>query len=272
MSKYGRALLLLVAALAGALSIADGAIAIEGDIIESEVRPVVPDDAPAEFDFSFGIAATSDYVSRGITQTDSMPALQAYIEPTYGIAYLNVWASNVDFGEEFEGWEIDVGGGIRPEFGPLSLDLGYVHYFFAPEEISPDYGELFARADLNVQDMFTLGARVYYAPDFSQTGKDATWVAGGARVPLPKNFSIYGGVGYQFFEDPDAHEQLAWTAGVSYSFEILTFDVRYWDTDLSDDECAVRSGFEDGCDERLVGTVSVGVTWSDLVSAAVPAK
>jgi uncharacterized protein (TIGR02001 family) len=253
------------------LSVADRAIAIEGDIIESAPEFAPPADEPAEFDIGIGLALTTDYVSRGITQTDSNLAGQGYIEPTYGMAYMNVWASNVDFGQGFEGGEIDVGAGIRPEFGPLSLDMGYVHYFFAPEEISPDYGELFLRADLNVQDMFTIGGRVYYAPDFSQTDKDATWVAGGAKVPLPHYFSIYAGVGYQFFEDPDAFEQLAWTAGLSWSREIVTFDVRYWDTDLDDDECLVRSGFADGCDARVVGTVSIGTSWSDIFAPA-PAK
>ena len=75
---------------------------------------------------------------------------------------------------------------------------------------------------------------------------------------------IYAGVGYQFFEDPNALEQLAWTAGASYYWKSLTFDVRYWDTNLSDDDCVFRSGFADGCDARVVGTISLDTTWSAL--------
>ena len=59
------------------------------------------------------------------------------------------------------------------------------------------------------------------------------------RVPLPHDFAVYAGLGYQFFEDPDAFEQLAWTAGISYSWKSLTLDVRYWGTDLSDEGCVV---------------------------------
>ena len=110
--------------------------------------------------------------------------------------------------------------------------------------------------------MFTVGARVFFAPDFNQSGNTATWVAGGVRVPLPHDFSVYGGIGYQFFEDPDAFEQLAWTAGISYSWKSLTFDVRYWGTDLSDDGCIARSGFADGCDSRVVATISFDTSWS----------
>ena len=270
----GRARWLTLAATAVTLS-ASGALAIEQDIEplpEAEIAAEAPFEQPTvmglPFDVAFGAALTTDYVSRGITQTGNDLAWQGYIEPTLGIAYLNIWTSNVNFGGEgFRGAEIDTAAGIRPEFGPLSLDLGYVHYFYTPEDISPDYGEIFAKADYNFQDMMTFGARVFFAPDFNQSGKTATFVAAGARIPLPHDFSVYGGVGYQFFEDPNAFEQLAWTAGVSYDWKAVTFDLRYWDTDLGDDECVVRSGFADGCDARIVGTISLNTAWSALKKA-----
>ena len=221
------------------------------------------------FDVAFGVALTNDYVSRGITNSNSEPAIQGYIEPSveipnFGTAYINVWSSNVDYGEGFEGAEIDVAGGIRPQFGPVSLDVGYVHYFYTPEHVSPDYGEIFAKADYNYNDVVTFGGRVYFAPDFNQSGNTATWIAGGVRVPLPHDFSVYAGLGYQFIDDPDAFEQLAWTAGISYSWKSVTIDVRYWGTDLSDEGCVVRSGFADGCDSSVVATLSFDTSWSEL--------
>jgi uncharacterized protein (TIGR02001 family) len=221
------------------------------------------------FDIAVGIALTTNYVSRGITNSNSDPAVQGYVEPSvelgdFGTAYVNVWSSNVDYGEGFEGAEIDVAGGFRPTFGPLSLDVGYVHYFYSPEHVSPDYGEVFAKADYNFDDKFTIGGRVFYAPDFNQSDFSATWVAAGVRVPLPHDFSAYAGVGYQFFENSDAFEQLAWMAGVSYSWKAVTIDVRYWDTDLSDDECITRSGFSNGCDATIVGTLSFDTSFSEI--------
>jgi uncharacterized protein (TIGR02001 family) len=243
-------------------SLAGSGVAIEENIAPPPAP--LPEAAAPEFDVGFGFAFTTDYVSRGITNSANDPAIQGYIEPSYGMGYVNVWSSNVDYGDGFRGVEIDVAAGIRPEIGPLSLDLGYVHYFYSPEDTSPDYGEFYAKADYNFRDLFTVGTRIFFAPDYNQSGDTGTFVAGGVRVPLPHDFSVYGGVGYQFFEDPDAFEQLAWTAGISYSWEVLTFDVRYWDTDLSGEECVVRSGFADGCDTRVVGTVSFDFAWSEL--------
>jgi uncharacterized protein (TIGR02001 family) len=240
---------------------------------EQELAPEAPVAEPAgapAFDLALGVAFTSDYISRGISQTDGRPAIQGYVEPRLeipelGTAYVNVWASNVDFGgDEFDGAEIDVAVGLRPQIGPLALDFGYVHYFFTPEDISPDYGEIFAKADYNVNDMFTVGGRVFHAPDFSQSGDSATWLAGGVRVPLPHDFSAYAGIGYQFFENDDAFEQLAWMAGVSYTWKAVTLDLRYWDSDLSDDECAVRSGFSDGCGSRFAATISFDTTFATV--------
>lgn len=225
------------------------------------IQPVATTPA-APFDVFFNIALTSDYVSRGMTNSDSKPALQGYIEPRFGIAYLNVWSSNVDYGEGFEGAEIDVAGGIRPEFGPLTLDLGYAHYFYAPKHVGPDYGELFARADYNFNDKFTIGGRVYFAPNYNQSGSTATWLEGAIVVPLSKEFSVSGGLGYQFFQDSSAFEQLAWNAGISYKWKQLTVDLRYWDTNLTDNECVVRSGFASGCGSRVVGTLSLDTSWS----------
>lgn len=270
--KQSRALLPL-AALAITLLWAGSATAREDEIEPTAAAPI-PVAPSGKFGMAVGVTGTTDYVSRGITQDDSNPAFQGYVEPSYGIgpvlgdAFVNVWSSNVDFGEDFEGAEIDVAGGIKPKFlGPKwSPNIGYVHYFYAPDHISPDYGEVYGKTDYKFgkDDRFTLRGLVFFAPDFSQTGKTATWIAGGGKVAFWKNFAAYAGVGYQFFEDPHAHEQLAWTAGLSYYWKSVTFDVRYWDTNLSESACVVRSGFADGCDARVVGTISVDTTWSEL--------
>ncbi|HET9396570.1 MAG TPA: TorF family putative porin [Nitrospiraceae bacterium] len=246
---------------------------------QDEIEPVAPPPPPAaagKLDMGIGLSGTTDYMSRGITQTGSEPAIQGYIEPSYGLgpvlgdAFVNVWSSNVDFGAGFDGVEVDVTGGIKPKLlGPKwSPNIGYVHYFYAPESVSPDYGEIYAKTDyrFGADDKFTLRGLIFFAPDYNQTGETATWIAGGGGMRLWENVVVYAGGGYQFFEDPNAFEQLAWIAGASYYWKSLTFDVRYWDTNLSDEECVVRSGFRSGCDARVVGTVSLDTTWSALFS------
>ena len=155
-------------------------------------QPPPPTAAAGKFDMAIGIAGTTDYQSRGITQSDSDPAIQGYIEPSYGLgpvlgdAFVNVWSSSdVDFGGGVQGAEIDVAGGIKPKFlGPKwSPNIGYVHYFYAPEDLSPDYGEIYAKTDYTFgeDDKFTLRGLIFFAPDYNQSGFTGTWVAGGGQ-------------------------------------------------------------------------------------------
>ena len=159
---------------------------------EDEIEPTAPAPSVApsgKFDTGSGVSGTTDYVSRGITQDDSSPAIQGYIEPSYGLgpvlgdAFVNVWSSNVDFGSGFEGAEIDVAGGIKPKFlGPKwSPNIGYVHYFYAPEDVSPDYGEIYGKTDytFGADDKFTLRGLISSLPISIKAASRPTRVAGG---------------------------------------------------------------------------------------------
>jgi uncharacterized protein (TIGR02001 family) len=262
--KYPSRLLQTAAAIS-ALCWSVAAFAKDETIVESEPGPKpAPAGEPRKFDFAYGVSFTTDYVSRGITQTGNDPAIQGYIEPSYGDLYVNVWSSNVDFGSGFDGAEIDVAAGYRPEIGKLKLNVGWVHYLYAPKDTSPAYGEIYAKGDYKLTDKIMLAGRLFFAPDFNQSGNTATFIAGGGKLDLGHGFAAYAGIGYQFFEDSTAFEDLAWTAGLSYNWKVMTLDVRYWDTDLADNECLVRSGFADGCDARVVGTISFDLTRDSL--------
>ena len=82
-------------------------------------EPSAPAGTNAKFDLGLGGAVVTDYVSPGITQTDSGPAIQGYVEPSYGIAYVNIWSSNVDFGEDFRGAEDLLWGTGAPQTADL---------------------------------------------------------------------------------------------------------------------------------------------------------
>src|ERR1700690_2402403 len=92
-------------------------------------RAADDDPAPA-FDVAFGGALTSDYISRGATQTDHQAAFQPWAELDYKLFYAGYWGSNVS-AEGIADWENDLSIGIRPTLGPVSLALGYVRYIYS---------------------------------------------------------------------------------------------------------------------------------------------
>ncbi len=114
----------LLASSAGAL--ADG----------YEVAAPAPVDEGRKFAYSFNIGATSDYVFRGISQTDNDPAHAGRRRFSYGILYAGVWASMVDFDGRARRptREVDWYGGIKPTwnspFGTINLDFGVIYYSY----------------------------------------------------------------------------------------------------------------------------------------------
>lgn len=219
-------------------------------------------DAESMFDIAFGATATTDYISRGITQTEHDPALQGYVEFDPGIFYAGVWASNVKFGERDA--ELDLSAGIRPEWDKFSFDFGYVHYVY-PGNVSPDYGELYAQVDYAPNDSVTLGGKLYFAPDYSQSGGSAVYSEVNTEIALPSDFAFSAALGYQTFESAvGLPDYLSWNAGLSWTWkDTFKVDLRYWDSDLSRGGCS-NFGIASGCDPRVVLSVSVDTSWSAL--------
>jgi uncharacterized protein (TIGR02001 family) len=212
------------------------------------------------FDVAFGAAVTNDYISRGISQTSGDPAVQGYVEANYSIVYAGVWASNVDFGTPDA--EIDVYAGIRPETDIAAFDLGYVHYFYAAET-APDYGEIYGLAELYATDSFTLGANLYFAPDYSRLGGTAVFVEGTVDYALPANFGVSGGLGYQGFDASlGLPDYWTWNAGIYWTFaDTVTVDLRYIDSDLSKADCGLLMSRR-ACGARFMATLSLDTALS----------
>jgi uncharacterized protein (TIGR02001 family) len=189
---------------------------------EPEVAAVEEESSGWEFDVAFGVAVTSRYVSRGVDQTRG-PTVQAYIEPSYGIFYAGVWGSGVNFGGgDPDRVEYDLYAGVRPEFGNLSLDFGYVHYFY--NRSGECCGEIYAKASYAFTDWFSAGGELYIDPKF-----DTQYGVLSNEISLPYDFTFSSAIGTWF--DRANRDTVDWNAGLSYTFaDTLTLDARYHDS------------------------------------------
>lgn len=204
---------------------------------------------PSQFDIAFGVTFTSDFVSRGISQTMGDPAVQGYAELSYGLFYAGVWASNVDFGGGANGVEFDLYAGIRPEFGKFAFDFGYVHYLYT-NNAAGDFGEIYAKVDYSATDILTLSGAVFYAPS-----PDAVYAEGGVALALPHNLELSAAIGHTWVSGGD---YLNWNAGISWTYkDFMTVDLRYHDTD-------VAGGCMGLCDARFVASLSFDTTMSAI--------
>ena len=230
--------------------------------------------------FSANVTLTSDYVYRGITQTNEDPALQGGFDYSHASGfYLGVWASSIEFqseseteipvpaganmvthtNQDFGSIEIDIYGGMSGEFqNGLGWDVGALYYYYPEqdEDAGGDYdflelyGSLSYTWDTEYQPTADIG--VAYTPDFYGEEDTGIWVHGGLGFSIPNMVDPYVQVGYQDVEgDPsaDGFDYTYYAVGVSKSFDKFTFDLSWHDaSDACDDD-------DDPC-EAVVFSVS----------------
>ena len=187
---------------------------------------------------AWNLGVTSDYVFRGYSQTSEDLAIFGGVDVTAGSFYAGAWASNVDFGDDTDA-EFDIYGGYRTEVSGFAVDVGVVGYLYVsqPAGADYDYAELKAAASRAFGPV-TLGAAVYWSPDFFGADEEATYVEANAAFSPAAKWTVSGAVGHQAL-DVNA-DYATWNAGVAYAVsDNVVVDVRYHDTDvtgpLSDD-------------------------------------
>lgn len=221
--------------------------------------------AYAEPEFSGNVALTSDYVFRGVSQSDSDIAIQGGFDYTNDIFYAGTWASSIDFGSNGT-VEVDVYGGVTPVVGPVTLDFGFIGYLYpgmdeAPGAPETDMWEIKAAASISPTEAFTLGAGLYYSPDFTLTTGDESGLYAEINASFAVNemFSVSGAVGNQSVDQTAYYgaagdDYTTWNLGGTFSAYGFGIDLRYYDTDL-DPELVGPSG-DDVSDGRVVLTIS----------------
>jgi uncharacterized protein (TIGR02001 family) len=213
---------------------------------------------------------TSDYVFRGISQTDNDPTIQGSVGIAYGMFYAGAWASGLDWtanGSDAE-LEVDWYGGVKPTWGPATFDFGVIYYTYPgsndqgfPEN---DYLEWKAGVTGELMKGLTGGATFYYSDDVLD--HKSYVYEGTLAYALPTVWvvapTVSGLVGHADYDGPLLVDYTYWNAGLALTVEHLTFDFRYWDTDLSEGPAADCSAYFVGghvCDERFVFTATVAM-------------
>jgi uncharacterized protein (TIGR02001 family) len=278
-------LLMLGAAGAGAADLA-------GD---KKPAPAAPAAAAPAWDMTFGARIVSDYNFRGISQSDRKPGVQGYAELTYQWLYAGVAGYSVDLVTK-PAAEIDFTYGIRPKFGPLTFDIGMIHYYYPREKQyvdsfgtiwSPkntDFYEVAGKVLYSWEDKVFVGANLFHSPNWLGTGARGTYYSGTLKVmpPLPiEGLAISGELGRYalgrtsaYLGSLDLKDYTYWNAGVSYTYKAATLDLRYHDTDLSKANCFLNSsdprGISSGsgrskwCGAAFIATLSVDLSLSGL--------
>jgi hypothetical protein len=230
----------LVLSVVAAVALASPALAADLKMV-TKAPPPPP---PSPWDIAFGGGIVSDYIFRGITQSNHKPSGTVYFEPRYNVTkdlqlYAGIAAESISFPNRAAA-EIDGYAGIRPTFGPVALDFGAWYYWYPGGQcfngsVAPVFGldclangylpvngnvvkadlsfwEVYGKATITVNDNFSWGASVYYSPSVLNSGAPGTFVAGTVKFTAPSN-ALPNGLGLYVSADAGY-----WFLGTSDNF------------------------------------------------------
>lgn len=225
---------------------------------------VSAEDIGAGFDLSGNVALGSDYIWRGVSQSQGKGAIQGGVDLTHSSGfYLGTWASNVDFdGAASSEWDYYLGYGF--EAGPVAFDLGHLAYTYVDNN-SLNFQETYAS-----MSVVGISAGVNYTHSgLNNAGESWSYLWLGYDIELPGEVGLSLVVGEYDYKDEvfthvsstgfaKASESRYQNYGITLSKSYKTFDfsVSYTDTNLTDSECGNWAGKADFCDGNVTLMVS----------------
>ncbi|RLL38208.1 hypothetical protein D9K80_01885 [Acinetobacter cumulans] len=189
---------------------------------------------PFGLSFSGNAAITTDYRFRGMTQTETDPALQAGFTLAHesGV-YVGLWGSSVNFGSGTPSLELDPSIGYATTLESFSskpvLDVGVVYYNY-PSASDLNWAELYGK--LTFADVFTSGdsllTNINYTNDYAAFDTSSWNFTAGYSAPIgDTGFGAVAGVGYTVVNDEKKYSfngddnYIDWKVGVNYGFKSI---------------------------------------------------
>lgn len=236
------------------------AAALGSGIAQAQTPPASP------HTISANVGLYSQYIFRGLTQTDGDPALQGGADYSHSSGfYAGFWASNIEWtknnnfgapGSYIDGGdvEIDFYGGYKWGFAPdWTLDLGTLYYYY-PGDVVPGFAKADAWEIYAGLSWKWLSAKYFYAvnnKNFQFTNSDGSWYLDlSANVPLgdfwkpATGFTVVAHWGKQEFKgntgafSNDICSYEDWKIGLNYSLPYdITIGAFYTDTDKASNLC-----------------------------------
>ena len=189
--------------------------------------------APAA-EFGGYVTLTSDYVKRGVSQSDSGPAIQLSGDLSFDNGlYAGAWGSSVDIENGptrtrdleinfYVGYAVDISAAWQMSFGAVAYaypgQTGSVDY---------DYEEFSVGASFDDR----LWLEFAYSPDLYHTGRSTTNIDLFAEWPVNGVWSFGAGAGHYDTSDLTGSAYSYWQLGTTASLRWVDLDFRYHDTD-----------------------------------------
>ncbi|WP_416307074.1 TorF family putative porin [Neptunicella sp. SCSIO 80796] len=195
--------------------------------------------ASAEFSANFGV--TSNYLWRGVTQSDNSPSVSGGLDiSTESGLYAGTWIGTIDWGQG-GGYENDYYFGYSGESNGFGYDVGYIYYAYPEEEYDDsNFGELYFNGSLGA-----FGFGVAYtvnsdADDDVPFGTGDLYYSVSYGFELPDDYGLGLTLGHYDFDVPSSAGDVDYThVQVDLTKGDFTFSVSKATEDSGDDDMKI---------------------------------
>jgi len=256
-----------IALLATALAMVSGSAFAADMAVKARALKAPPPAAFDPWDVAFGSALMSDYVFRGVTQSNHKPSVAAYFEPRYNVTkdlqlYIGAAGESISFTNRAAA-EIDIYGGIRPTFGAFAFDIGAWGYLYpggtcvygaansfaggtdaAGRPLSAEclanivpsnntmkkdvsFFEVYGKMNYTVNDNWQFGVTEFYSPSFLNSGAWGNYTSVTGKYTAPS--TIFGPSGVGMYVSGEFGRQWFGTTDSFYGTAVFPNGVHYAD-------------------------------------------
>jgi len=187
----------------------------------------------AEAELTANAGITSNYVFRGLTQTDDGIAVQGGVDYVHEVGvYAGAWASNVELANGDKGYEADLYVGYNFKLNEdVLFDVGYITYLYSSVAIN-DADEIYFGASFKDVSV------TYYLGDVDGgTNNDYSYIDLKYSMALPSDFNLHVHYGNMSSDAANSDYQ---DVAVGVSKDIEGFDVGLTFTTIDHDQSAAE--------------------------------
>lgn len=212
-------------------------------LVGAFAAPAMAEDSPHTF--AANVAMATDYVFRGVSQSQEKPALQGGFDYSHSSGlYLGTWGSNVSWVQtggykDNSSLELDFYGGYKGAAGPVSYDVGVLQYYY-PGDVkagmpNTDSTEVYLGLGwefLSLKYYHTVSKHLFgWTGTAGQKTEGSGYVDLTATFDLGSGWGVAGHVGHQTIKDNSAASYTDWKLGVTKDVGFGVVGLSYTDTD-----------------------------------------
>lgn len=207
--------------------------------------------ADSEHTFAANVGVVTDYIFRGVSQSQQNPALQGGFDYSHSSGfYVGTWGSNVSWVQtggykDNNSLELDFYGGYKGTAGPIGYDVGVLQYYYPGDVKAPlkntDSTEVYVGLSwefLSLKYSHTVSSHLFGWEGYEySTGANSKNTRGSGYIDLTANYPLEDGwglvahIGHQKIANNDAASYTDWKLGVTKDVGFGVVGLTYTDTD-----------------------------------------